>query len=351
MKNTSGLLSVIYTVSMLFVSLPSQATASTIDPLLCKDALILDNFRSHSEASKNWALSTYVSESAYNEAKRDVSGNTVIQGIPMGGSYSEYQKNAKSNVSQLSESYNETTASNVLWSGLGANSAGTYTTCINALVTARGGLTLIVKSTSKTDMVLEARWTPNSPGAGISIPIVWKGLDGPGSITRETLRAGPLPKTISLPSEERSITVSTPGDYAIVVVKPIPPPPPPIQRPCGGIGNARGKYTIAGDDSGNGGFSVYVPECGEFTIHARLQTDDSGNTNVWRDLRITKKLEVSPPQQDANSLFYRVIVDDQHGVPAPLGYYLRNEPVPPFALPSLSDWATIKAQILQHNAE
>ena len=97
----------VFAIGILFAS-------SLLAQQVCDSALIKSTYNSFASDQTDWRLATLVSEKDYNEIKQEAGGNAVIYGIPVGASYSDFQKNIHDKLQTHNESLSRIQIRNVL---------------------------------------------------------------------------------------------------------------------------------------------------------------------------------------------------------------------------------------------
>lgn len=134
--------------------------------------------------------------------------------------------------------------------------------------------------------------------------------------------------------------------------------PPPPKLACGGINNAKSPYIYSGDLTSNS-FLVKVPECGSFTLIAKMSNyvfgpsgpigPDTPPVDHIIDVKESLCLETG---RDIPGAFVRIHIDRDCGSrsgPTSQVYYRRS--TAPFSDPSISNWGEILKSIREKNAE
>jgi hypothetical protein len=105
-----------FIAAVLILAVHSAAHADDLGG--CDAALIKETYNSFSSDQTDWRLATLVSEKDYNEIKQDAGGTAKIFGVPVGASYSEYQKNVHDKLQTYNESLTRNQLRNILWTRL-----------------------------------------------------------------------------------------------------------------------------------------------------------------------------------------------------------------------------------------
>jgi hypothetical protein len=176
----------------------------------------------------DYRLATLVTETDYNEIKRDAGLNVVIYGVPVGASYGEYQKNVHDKLNSYKSSLTHDQAINILWTGLDPGANGRYRDCLNEHILAGRGLHLAVQFATASDITLLASWNPqgNDP-ATIGPKWVYRGKR---STLPSELKQGFTTVVVPRPTVQQTLAINYPGFTGALILEPLAklPPLPPV---------------------------------------------------------------------------------------------------------------------------
>ncbi len=187
---------------------------------VCDSALVKSTYNSFSSDQLDWRLATLVTEKDYNEIKQDAGVNAIIYGVPVGASYSDYQKAVKDKLSSYNESLTRNQVRNILWTGLDANSPGAYSECLKAQVFASGGLHIAVVTATKTDISVLVKWSPVSDDPATISP-TWTWRDAVSTPLPKNIQQGETTVVLPRPKQERTFAVNYKGFTSSVILEPL----------------------------------------------------------------------------------------------------------------------------------
>jgi hypothetical protein len=195
---------------------------------VCDAALIKSTYNSFSSDQMDWRLATLVSERDYNEIKQDAGANAVIYGVPVGATYSDFQKSVHDKLQTYNESLTRNQLRNILWTGLDPNSPGAYEECLKAQVFAARGLHMAVKFATKSDISLVVKWNPQGSDPA-NIPVTWNWQGASAAPLPKSIQQGDTIVVVQRPKQERTLALNYKGFSDSVVLEPLeklPPLPP-----------------------------------------------------------------------------------------------------------------------------
>jgi hypothetical protein len=205
-------------------SLTSQAYSQ--DDSGCGEALVIATYNRAQIEHDDWRLASYVTESEYNTIKKDAGASAVIYGVPVGASYSDYQRRVIEKTNSYQESLTHDQAINVMWTGLDPNAANAYSECLKAKIFNQPGLHFAVRAATKDQVSVVMVWTPIGDESRNAIPEwTWKG-ESFSSLPRSVpsgMRIAILPR----PKEQQMLAANYKGHADSLVIDPYPPPPTP----------------------------------------------------------------------------------------------------------------------------
>lgn len=146
-----GLLSVVMLTTLLGTS---TSDAELRD---CSAALIPTTTTMAGSELQQLSLAWQLTENAYNEAKKDASGNATIYGVPVGANYGEFKKNVRRRSEELRIERFEHRSFAYATTGLSKESLEAYRSCLAS----QGGTALVVEQVGDTAYLL---WLTHDPG-------------------------------------------------------------------------------------------------------------------------------------------------------------------------------------------
>jgi hypothetical protein len=194
----------------------------------CEGALVKTTYQKLTSEHVDLRLASLVTKEIYDEIRHDAGAHAVIYGVPVGANYDDFHKRVETELNQVSTSLTHDQSLNVLWTALDPNSVTAYSKCIEEL---GDGLTMAVKSATKTDIAVLLRYVPRA-GDKREIPLSWSGLtvDKNKRPLPTTLVQGKHTVIVSRPEQQEHLAVNSPGFTGSVILDPLPPPPPPQDR-------------------------------------------------------------------------------------------------------------------------
>jgi hypothetical protein len=243
-------------VACLVVASVGQAHGSTE----CDGALVKSTYSSAASDYVDWRLAIMVSEKEWNDVKKDASANATIYGVPIGATYSDFQKSVRDKQTTYGASLTRSQARNVLWTGLDPNAASPYIECLKTTVFSARGLHVAVKSATQTDISLIIYWHPEGRDPSVIKP-TW---DWVGTVVKNKLptqlTAGQTLVVVGRPANQRTLVVNFPGAGDSVVLEPLPPVlPPPLEPPLVNFVEDTPSSEVASGSCGN--FGAWTALC------------------------------------------------------------------------------------------
>jgi hypothetical protein len=174
----------------------------------CSEALILDRLQVTDIHTEDYRLSILVDQKVYDEASRSLAAGAILYGVPVSGSYSEYNERAMELRSRYENTYSRDDALSVSWSGLSKNSAESYKACL-ASHNVMQGLSLELVDASDEEIVISLHWKKGIGGRK-KIGLNWQG---------DTATIANLPDELSDAPEGLPFVIKRPrdGSYFLAV--------------------------------------------------------------------------------------------------------------------------------------
>lgn len=189
----------------------------------CRDALVLATYSKSEITNEDWRLASFVTENDYNTIKHDAGINAVIYGVPVGASYSDYQKSVKEKTNSYNESLTQSQKVNVMWTGLDPNAKNTYSECLKTKIFSKQGLHLGVQSATKQQVSVAVAWTPIGTQRVPRLEWQWTG-QGSQSLPR-TVQPGIHIVVLPRPDKQQILAVNYKGYADQLILEPYPAPP------------------------------------------------------------------------------------------------------------------------------
>ena len=206
----------------------TPALAATTD---CRSALVLSTYNKNSSRLRDQRLAARVTRAEYDEAKHNGGVSAVIYGVPVGANYDDFHKRSEQNSSSTNSSLKESEALNIMWTGLSANAASSYSACLRAEVGSHRGIHLSVLGATASDITLLVQYVvaghdPNPARA------TWQPSPLPGVHWPTLISAGETIIIVPRPHVSRQVVIQVDGAASSVDIDPLPkpsplPPPPP----------------------------------------------------------------------------------------------------------------------------
>ncbi|RWF64106.1 hypothetical protein [Mesorhizobium sp.] len=196
----------------------------------CSDALIVSTYRKNSESSSDWRLSQYVSEDEFKQLQKNAGAKAVVYGVPVSGSYSDYQTASKNRIQQSGEKLTKAQAENVIWTGLNDASLRGYEACLHSK---DYGLFLYPRKATKKQVELRLEYRPVGSAAAVNLnwPGAPAGADFPKQIKANERRTIIIRRPAS-PDDEILLSVNGGGATAEAITITAYPNPPKMVAPA-----------------------------------------------------------------------------------------------------------------------
>jgi hypothetical protein len=215
-------------VSMLILfGATGQAQAESLPVEKCNGALVQSTYMLKEGRFRDWRLAERVSQSNYEEVKKSAGLSAQIYGVPLGASWSDFQKNISESRQEKQESLTESEFRNIAWTGLNDGNVAAYTACVNALVTSTKGISLALLRSTETEITAQLYYNPKG-SQSTKVPILWTGSGAKlalDALPGEAIN-GVRDIIFNRPKETSAmIGVFSPevGDSSSVVLLPLPP--------------------------------------------------------------------------------------------------------------------------------
>jgi hypothetical protein len=207
----------------------NSSFASTIPLQQCNATLIQSTYMLTNDQFSDYRLAQQVDQSTYDEIQKSAGVNAVIYGVPVGASYSDFQKNISNMRSSTDVSLTQNDFTNIAWTGLTDANNQAYSACVNALVASSRGLNLFVERATDTDVVVSLNWTATGNQSN-KINITWTSFGLETSALPNTAIAGTQFIDFKRPTKDTSIIVNSTdvGDASFIVLTPLPTPIKPV---------------------------------------------------------------------------------------------------------------------------
>ncbi|RWK12161.1 hypothetical protein [Mesorhizobium sp.] len=164
--------------------------------------MIVSTYSRNSEANSDWRISQYLSEEEFKEIQKKAGAQGEIYGVPVSGSWSDYQAASRRKIQQSNERLTKAQAENVVWTGLDEVSLKAYEACLHSK---DYGLFLYPRKATKTQVELRLEYRPIGNGATID-------LNWPGAPVEAK-----LPRRIKA-NERRTIVIRRPTSQDVEVL-------------------------------------------------------------------------------------------------------------------------------------
>ncbi|MFG1278750.1 hypothetical protein [Xanthobacter autotrophicus] len=224
-------------------------TANAAD---CEKALIKDTYNSSAYSAVSWKAARLITEEDYNDIRKNLKGEAVIYGIPMGGGWEDFKTERKKRQEQSFEAFSSIDATNIAQALISPETSKNYQACIEAELN-QYGVHIAVKNASDVDSVLLLRYTA-SVEAPTTVDLKWSGDRIPKS----------LPKKITSGGGNVIIPIKRDKNSDIVLA---------VNRTKGGVVIGGGYVTIARASL----FNSTTPSC-------PTPTPEVWVTNQWRNV-------------------------------------------------------------------
>lgn len=185
----------------------------------CKDDLVRATYNRFDSNQIDYRLASHVSKTAYTEIKNEAGANAVIYGFPVGASWDDFQQRASAAEKDFQTSLTENQATNIMWTGLDPSSSQVYENCLQTLVALSGGLHLLVKKATPTDVTVVVKWSPVGDDPG-KIRATWSSDPINGHQLPTNFGQGETSVTIPRPKEETSLAINYKGHTDSIVLEP-----------------------------------------------------------------------------------------------------------------------------------
>jgi hypothetical protein len=194
----------------------------------CEDVLIRSTYQSTSSVHTDYRLATLVTQSVWDEASRNAGAQGEVYGVPVGGSYAEYHRNAEASSRSMNQSYTHDQLVSIAWSGLDANSAGPYEQCLKNELMQANGLQAAVVGATTTDLQVLVHWF--IPGQPAAAQVTWTPASIEGKPLQTNIPQGYTTIIVPRPAAQQSLVGNYPG-YTTggLTLYPYIPPPPPLR--------------------------------------------------------------------------------------------------------------------------
>jgi hypothetical protein len=202
-------------VLLCFVLSPQHILAAGV----CDGALVLSTYSSFSTDHLDYRLATLVTENNYDEIKRDAGLNAVIYGVPVGASYSDYQKSVHDKLSSYQSSLSHDQAINILWTGLDAGANGRYKDCLDNQILNGRGLHIAVQFATASDITLLASWNPQGNDPPLIRP-KWL-YRGDRTTLPGELKQGFTTVIVPRPKLQQTMAINYPGFTGAIILEPL----------------------------------------------------------------------------------------------------------------------------------
>jgi hypothetical protein len=224
-----------------------SVTTAIADVRDCDQTLVQSTYSSVSADHLDFRLATLVTNESYDHIKHKANANATIYGIPIGGSYEDFQSNIRKSLLGSQSTLTRDQGLNVLWTGLASNANAAYDTCIEGVAFSSFGIHLAVKFATVSDITIIAKYVPgfNDPR---TIKVQWtrniKQKDGsrlPDAISM----GGETVVVLARPNVHQTIAVSSSVGGDSVAIEPLPIP---FRHKCF---QQQGIYNFFGDGCGD----------------------------------------------------------------------------------------------------
>ena len=201
--------------------LPLAAYADVSD---CNAALVMSTYNRLETSHTDWRLASLVKESEWNEINQKAGANALIYGVPVGASWSDFQKRVSEKVNSYNESLTHDELINVAWTGLDPNGADAYTKCIRETLLSQEGLQMYVLHATKSEVAIRIRWSPVGNEPRVATPNWTWNAPGKSKLPSQA-SSGRTTFVLPRPKNQQILNANFQGHDTSLVITPYPPPP------------------------------------------------------------------------------------------------------------------------------
>lgn len=137
----------------------------------CDATLVVATVNASQSSHTDWRVSYLITESNYDEVKKDLGLKAVIKGVPLGGNWDDFHANQQTRSSQYGESLTADQARSIALTGLDKNSVDAYKACLQAKVFLSNGIHAAIVLENENDVAIYVVYkVPKGP---LVANIVW----------------------------------------------------------------------------------------------------------------------------------------------------------------------------------
>lgn len=234
------------------VAFPAAADEPSVSQ--CNPALIKAIYHKEQFKKLDWRYYDQIDETSWNELKREFGANALLGKIPVGASFSDFQKNVQSQKTTHEESLSQTEWQNVSWTMLDSNGAAAYQTCLETVAKMKGTPLVLAPSKATKDSVsLKIIYKQQGTAWPVTIPVTWSGDAALIKRMPQKIDSGSRIVVVPRPAEETQLAINSSviGEANELVLTPYPKPLPPEVLHSEPLRNFS-----SGADTTTGGFAV-----------------------------------------------------------------------------------------------